>query len=82
MKIEQTHIDHIRNQFADMQSKEDLMKLLSEAKNLLYGEECKPVQLKSLTYYANPALCKKRYQTFTIKKNPGQTEQSMRLLKG
>ncbi|MDX1651898.1 MAG: reverse transcriptase family protein [Brumimicrobium sp.] len=71
MKIEQTHIDHIRKQFADLQSKEDLVILLSEAKNLLYGEECKPVQLKSLTYYANPEICKKRYQTFTIKKKSG-----------
>lgn len=71
MKIEQAHIDQIRKQFAELQSKEDLVKLLSEAKNMLYGEECKPVQLKSLTYYANPKLCKKRYQTFTIKKKSG-----------
>lgn len=71
MKIEQAHIDQIRKQFAELQSKEDLVKLLSNAKTMLYGEECKPVQLKSLTYYANPTLCKKRYQTFTIKKKSG-----------
>ncbi|NLJ39711.1 MAG: RNA-directed DNA polymerase [Candidatus Atribacteria bacterium] len=71
MNIEQAHIDQIRKQFAELQSKEDLVKLLSDAKNMLYGEECKPVQLKSLTYYANPTLCKKRYQTFTIKKKSG-----------
>jgi len=71
MKIEQAHIDQIRKEFAELQSKEDLVKLLSDAKNMLYGEECKPVQLKSLTYYANPTLCKKRYQTFTIKKKSG-----------
>ena len=71
MKIEQTHIDHIKKQFAELQSKEDLVKLLSEAKNMLYGEECKPVQLKALTFYANPEICKKRYQTFTIKKKSG-----------
>ena len=71
MKFEQAHIDQIRKQFAELQSKEDLVKLLSDAKNMLYGEECKPVQLKSLTYYANPTLCKKRYQTFTIKKKSG-----------
>lgn len=71
MTIEPTHIDQIRNQFAELQSKEDLVKLLSDAKNMLYGEECKPVQLKSFNYYANPALCKKRYQTFTIKKKSG-----------
>lgn len=71
MKIEQAHIDQITKQFAELQSKEDLVKLLSDAKNMLYGEKCKPVQLKSLTYYANPTVCKKRYQTFTIKKKSG-----------
>lgn len=71
MKIEKAHIDQIRKEFAELQSKEDLVKLLSDAKNMLYGEECKPVQLKSLTYYANPTLCKTRYQTFTIKKKSG-----------
>lgn len=71
MKIERTHIDQIRGQFAAMQSKEDLIQLLNDAKNLLYGEECKPFQLKSLTYYGNPEICKKRYQSFTIKKKTG-----------
>jgi len=54
MKIKQEHIDHIRKQFASMQNKEELVQLLSEAKNMLYDKETKPVQLKSLTYYANP----------------------------
>jgi RNA-directed DNA polymerase len=67
MKIEQTHIDEIRTQFASLQTKEDLVELLSKAKNLMYGVECKPVQLKHLTYYANPYLSKNRYQKFTIK---------------
>jgi retron-type reverse transcriptase len=71
MKIEQAHIDQIRKQFAELRSKDDIVKLLSDAKNMLYGEEFKPIQLKSLTYYANPVLCKKRYQTFTIKKKSG-----------
>lgn len=71
MKIDQTHIDHIKKQFANLQTKEDLVKLLTEAKNILYGKECKPVQLKSLTYYANPKICKKRYETFSIKKKSG-----------
>lgn len=71
MKIEPAHIEQIRRQFAELQSKEDLVKLLSEAKKMLYGEECKPVLLKSFTYYANPGICKKRYKTFTIKKKSG-----------
>ena len=71
MKIEQAHIDQIREQFADLRNKEDLVKLLSKAKNVLHGEECKPIRLKSLTYYANPEICKKRYKTFSIKKKSG-----------
>lgn len=71
MKIEQTHIEKITKQFADLQNKNDLIILLSEAKNLIYGEKCKPFQLKQLTYYSNPEICKKRYQTFTVKKKSG-----------
>jgi hypothetical protein len=71
MKIEQQHIDQIRQKFASMQNKEELVSLLSEAKNIMYGKECKPFELKSLTYYANPDLCKKRYAKFTVKKKSG-----------
>lgn len=71
MKIEKQHIDQIRQRFASMQNKEDLVSLLSEAKNILYGKECKPFELRSLTYYANPVLCKKRYAKFTVKKKSG-----------
>lgn len=71
MKIEDTHIDIIRKQFIELSNKEDLVKLLSLAKTMLYGEGCKPVQLKALTYYANPANCKYRYQSFSIKKKSG-----------
>lgn len=71
MKIEQQHIDQIRQEFASMQNKEDLLALLNKAKNLLYGKECKPFELKSLTYYANPSFCKERYVNFAIKKKSG-----------
>lgn len=71
MKIEKSHIDHIRKQFANLQTKEDLMGLLNDALRMLYSEQSKPIQLKSLTYYANPALCNSRYKAFTIKKRSG-----------
>jgi hypothetical protein len=71
MRIEKQHIDQIRQNFASMQSKEDLVSLLSEAKNVMYGKECKSYELKSLTYYANPDLCKKRYAKFSVKKKSG-----------
>ena len=71
MKIEQAHISKIREQFAKLQSKEDLVKLLNDAKRILYGNESRPIPLKALTYYANPQLCIKRYTTFSIKKKSG-----------
>lgn len=71
MEIEKKHIDYIRKKFDEIQTKKDLVSLLSEAKEMLYGEKCKPVLLKSLSYYANPNLCKNRYKKFTIKKKSG-----------
>lgn len=71
MKLEQIHLDKIKADFSAMKSREDLVALLSYAKTVLYGEGCKPVLLKHLTYYANPIVCKKRYQTFTVKKKCG-----------
>lgn len=71
MKIEQANINQIRKQFSELQTREDLAKLLSDAKNMLYGEKCSPVQLKSLTYYANPLICNDRYTTFSIRKKSG-----------
>lgn len=71
MTIEQSHINIIKKHFDELQTKEDLAKLLSMAKQMLYGEDCKPVQLKSITYYANPKICKKRYKSFVVKKKSG-----------
>ncbi len=72
MNIEQQHIDHIRKQFASLQSKEDILDLLNYANNVLYGENFKPLQLKSLTFYANPNICKNRYSQFSINKKSGE----------
>jgi len=71
MKVEQSHIDKIKSSFSKMQTKEDLVALLSEAKNIMYGEECKPFQLKGLNYYSHPDLCKRRYTKFSIPKKSG-----------
>ncbi|MBD8489738.1 RNA-directed DNA polymerase [Echinicola sp. CAU 1574] len=71
MNIEPFQKEQIRKNFAELQNKEDLVNILSDAQRMLYGENCKDVQLKSLTYYANPEICKMRYQTFTIKKKSG-----------
>src|SRR5690554_1848151 len=71
MKIEQVHIDQFKAQFAQLQTKEDLANLLSDAKNILYNEKCKPIPLNALTYYANPDFCKNRYSQFSIGKKTG-----------
>ena len=71
MKIEQFQIDKIRTAFQNMQSKEDLLQLMNEVKPLLYGEKTVLFQMKQLTWYSNPKLAKKRYNSFTIKKKSG-----------
>ena len=71
MKLEQTHIDQIRTAFEKMQSKEDLLQLLNEVKQLIYGEKAVPFDLKQLTWYTNPKLNRKRYTQFKIKKKSG-----------
>jgi len=71
MKLEQAHIDQIRTAFEKMQSREDLLHLLNEAKPLVYGEKAVPFELKQLTWHANPKLGKKRYTEFKIRKKSG-----------
>jgi hypothetical protein len=71
MKIEQAHIDQIRIAFEKMQTREDLLHLLNEAKPLVYGEKSIPFELKQITWYANPKLAKKRYIEFKIRKKSG-----------
>ena len=71
MKLEKTHIDQIRTAFEKMQSKEDLLQVLNEAKQMVYRDKNFPFELKQLTWYANPKLGTKRYAEFKIKKKSG-----------
>lgn len=71
MKIEQADINQIRELFAQLESRDDLIVLLNVAKKILYGNEASLVRLKSLTYYANPNFSPNRYSTFTVKKKSG-----------
>jgi len=71
MKIEETHIETIKKQFSEMKTKEDLVLLLNETNQMLYGEKSKDVPLKFVSYFANPNFSKNRYKTFTIKKKLG-----------
>lgn len=71
MQIDIEHIDEIRERFAKMQSREDLLELLNIAKQLIYGDEAHPIRLKALAYYCNPDIAKNRYREFAISKKSG-----------
>ena len=71
MTLEQAHIEQIRTAFEKMQSREDLLHVLNEAKPMVYGDKAIPFQLKQLTWYANPKLGRKRYTEFKVKKKSG-----------
>ncbi|MCG9971154.1 reverse transcriptase family protein [Christiangramia crocea] len=71
MKASPDQQTYIRKKFALLESKEDLLVLLNEAKRMMYGDECKVFRLKALNYYANPDFCKKRYTSFDIPKKNG-----------
>ena len=61
----------IKLKFQELQTKEDLVELLNETKRFLINDNCTPIKLKTLNYYANPKFCKKRYTQFTIPKKSG-----------
>ena len=71
MQLEKIHIIQICTAFENMQSKEDLLHLLNQAKPFVYGNKAAPFELKQLTWYANPKLGKRRYIEFKIKKKSG-----------
>ena len=71
MKIELTHINQIRTAFEKMQTKQDFLQLLNEAKPLVYGFNAVPFTLKQLTWHTSPKLGGKRYKEFKIKKKSG-----------
>ena len=72
MDIEQALIKQIKDQFNNLQTKQDLVNLLNEVKKLIYEKDkVSKVSLSNLTFYANPKLSSKRYKTFTIKKKSG-----------
>lgn len=82
MKTDQHTINKIRRDFANMQSKEDLLQLLNEVKPLLFGIEAVPFKLKQLTWYSNPNLGGKRYTEFKIKKKSGEERSISAPVKG
>jgi hypothetical protein len=71
LRKERKDILKIREQFRELKSKKDLAELLSEAKNMLYGKETKPITFRNLINYTDSKFSNDRYKTFTIKKKSG-----------
>ena len=72
MEIDLSQKKLIKAKFKAARTKKDLVEVLNYAKQMMYGEDCEPIRLKSLNYYANPNFCKKRYTRFTIPKKSGE----------
>ena len=73
MKNDPDFIQEIRDDFTMLRGKPDLVNLINKVQRRVYGKDHQPILLKSLNYYANPAFCKQRYQTFSINKKSGGT---------
>ena len=71
MKIENTHIEIIKNKFATIKSKKDVIDIINYVNSLLYGSDFKILTEKGINFYANPKLSVKRYSSFSIKKKNG-----------
>ncbi|QQU02185.1 reverse transcriptase family protein [Myroides odoratus] len=75
MSLDQEQIEELKQEFLAIKSKEDLLIILNKTSALLAKDNPdfnpSPIELKTLTYYANPKLCKQRYSSFKIKKKAG-----------
>jgi hypothetical protein len=71
MKIEQVHIEKIREDFSKMHTAEHFLNLMNYVKPLIYGKKTHSFSLNQIYYYANPKPQIKRYHTFEIKKKSG-----------
>lgn len=61
----------IQEYYAQMKSKEDLVSLLNYVNKILYGDNAKIINKKSLTFYSNPKLATDVYEEFKIPKKSG-----------
>lgn len=62
----------ILTQWSNLQNKKDLLDLINYSGVVVYGSIFKPIELKQLTFYANPQWSKNRYRSFTIRKKSGK----------
>jgi len=71
MKLRKSHIEKIKSQFSDLQSKQDLVNLINEVNKILYGEDYERLTLQRFAYYCDPKLSTKRYTSFSVPKKNG-----------
>src|SRR5688572_15338058 len=71
MKLSAEYSQQTREACQKPTGKEAVLRLLNDAKKLIYGENAKAFELKHLNYHSNPKANKQRYKTFTIKKKSG-----------
>ncbi|WP_462266481.1 reverse transcriptase family protein [Mucilaginibacter sp.] len=62
---------YITDAFERMETKEDFLDLLNYAKNIVFGANAYPIQLRQLNYYINGQDRKGNYTVFTIRKKSG-----------
>lgn len=62
----------IKEKLLSVKNKEELVALFNEVAQCEYQTTESPFKLKYFTYYANPDISKKRYQTFKVKKKSGK----------
>lgn len=61
----------ISERIQTLSSKQDLLELLNDVKSMELGDNAYPIELKQLTYYADPRKDRNRYYSFTIPKKSG-----------
>lgn len=71
MKTTKENIKLIQQKFGSLESKEDLVAIINDANVILYGEDAFALKLQTLTFFANPSVCKKRYTSFEVPKKSG-----------
>jgi hypothetical protein len=70
-KITPKQVSEIKSKFKAIASKDDLLVLINDAKNIIYGEDSYPVNIKTINYFANPKNSLVRYNSFEISKKSG-----------
>jgi hypothetical protein len=75
MKPDISHIAKIRSMFAKMQTREDLLDVLNEAKKIMLGDDVSPFKISALTYFSNPKRTESEYTRFEIEKKSGALRQ-------